>query len=1034
MPQCPMPHRPMSQSNSMRGAGPSGGRPRPRARIAAFALAAVVAACLPAGAQPADQRPPSHHLFLDSGGHRAFVNDIAFSPDGELLVSASDDKTVRVWDWRAGVTLRTLRHQIGAGNEGKVFAVAVSPDGATVAAGGYFGPGIGDEPPYGDIRLFDLKTGRIAAVLKGLEQAVLDIAFSPEGDFLAAGGDDGFVQVWRRDEAAQAGWTRHGALDADAWRIGKLAFALGGKRLAVATADNGLRLYDTADGKEIAMPEAEALRDSRLSALAVSPDSATFATGNDEGHIHLWRAGDGALAATLPARGHRIGALAFSADGTRLVASCGYRCGGDMTVASFLLAEPAAPPVLYAGHDNTVYAAAAGPEGLVATAGGERHAIHVWNPATGEARRTMHGSGAPVTAVGVAADGGVVAWGTQNPCPDEPACPDRAGALEGEFLLPTPDRGFESPAPFGDSGAAFRRAVIADGEWALAFAEGGDNRLPNAVLEILRGGTVVHRIENDATNGYLHGAYTLLSDGKHLVTGGSDGTLIAYDRESGDFAGEFTGGHSGEVTAVAEAPEARLLVTGGADQTVRLWNLETRALVASLFVSGDDWIVWTPQGYFYSSPNGDSLVGWHINQGQDREGRYIRARQIRQHLNSPEIVRRAILTGDAANAARELRGTDRQLEQLLQRKPPEFEVRVVETDPPPADGYVAVEIVGAEEAGADVATFSVLANDRRIEEFTPRAAGDGRVVIEVPVGEGENEILISGVNEFGYITERGVRALARKPANEKPKGKLYVVAVGINEYPHLPADCGGRSCDLGFPVADASEFLRTVAERTAPLHAEMEALLLVNREALEEDGARAGEIVRLVGDERIIEPEARSVRDEIIDFLDLPGPEDTTIVFIAGHGINIDEDYYVVPTDARKQDGDRWRRSSLVAWSDIHEAIERAKGRRVMLLDTCHAAGAFNPKLEKEAADARIVVLAATAANNTAAELADLGHGAFTWSVLEGMRGGANTGGDGVRILGLSDYVDREVRRLTAERQQPFYHLPRTENFLVARP
>lgn len=183
-----------------------------------------------------------------------------------------------------------------------------------------------------------------------------------------------------------------------------------------------------------------------------------------------------------------------------------------------------------------------------------------------------------------------------------------------------------------------------------------------------------------------------------------------------------------------------------------------------------------------------------------------------------------------------------------------------------------------------------------------------------------------------------------------------------------------------------------------------------------------------------MEPEARTIRDELIDFLDLPGPDDTTILFIAGHGINVDEEYYVIPSDGRKQDEDRWRRSSLVAWSDIHEAIERAKGRRFMLIDTCHAANTFNPTLEKDAADARIVVLAATAANNTAAELAHLGHGAFTFSVLEGLRGKANTGGDGVRILGLSDFVDREVRRLTDNRQEPFYHLPRTENFLVAAP
>ena len=228
--------------------------------------------------------------------------------------------------------------------------------------------------------------------------------------------------------------------------------------------------------------------------------------------------------------------------------------------------------------------------------------------------------------------------------------------------------------------------------------------------------------------------------------------------------------------------------------------------------------------------------------------------------------------------------------------------------------------------------------------------------------------------------------------------------------------------------------MKVVIERTAPLHSGMEALLLVNEDALHEDEARARELVRIVGEERILEPESDNISDEIVDFLDLPGPEDTTILFIAGHGLNIDEDYYVIPSDGRQQDGDRWRRSSLVKWSDIQEAIDRTKGRRFMLLDTCHAAGAFNARMEKEAADAKIVVLAATAANNTAAELDQLGHGVFTHAVLEGMRGAANTGGDGVRILGLSDYIDREVRRLTSQRQEPFYHLPRTENFLVAMP
>lgn len=991
-------------------------------------------AALFAGIAVAADDPPAYFLDLDTGGHRGMVKDLAFTPDGDYLVSASDDKTIRIWDWKAGVSVRTLRSQIGKGAEGKVFAIAVSPDGSTIAAGGYFGPGLGDKPPYGDVRLFDFKSGRMKAVLKAAEYEIRAISFSPDGKLLAAGGADGFAYVWRNDAASASGWTADRKLDADSWRIQRLAFAAGGSRLAAVTTDNGIRLWDTGSGEEIALPdEAEVLRDVSVMALAVSQDGSLFATGSADGQVLVFHANDGTLAHTMAKQEFLVGALAFGAGATRLAAACGYRCADKNRTVVFDIATGQAV-LQHRKHEGSVQAGTASPDGsVIATAGGIRNTILVWDAATGEDRAVLQGAGAPVMSVGIDAKGGTIAWGKDNPCPDKVSCPETLGALTSKLVLPSADRFFEEPLAV-ETGENLDRSVHAAGDWSLATRQGGKDELETAILDISSGGKVERSIENDGTNGYLHAAFTLVENGLGLVTGGNDGTLLEYRTATADLSGEFIG-HTGEIHAMAAAEKAGLLVTGSGDQTLNLWNLKTHELIVSMFFAGKEWVVWMPQGYYYSSDDGDKLIGWHVNQGSDKEARFVRAGQLKKYLWSPEMVRRAIILKSAKQAVAEMRpGVDNELQRLLQRKPPEFQVKVADDQSGVRDGFVAIEVTGLKEAGAEVGEFSILSNSRKVGNYATRSVGgdSDRTIIEVPVEDGENSISITGTNEFGYLTERGVTAIARTRKAEK-KGKLFVVAIGVDKYPLLPDACNGRACDLRYPVADAAGILSVLAQKSAPLFTGMEALVLLNREALDADPKTAEAVSAAVKPDDILEPDADQISDEIEDFLDKPGPDDTTIVFVAGHGINVDEDYYFIPTDGRR-DGERWKRSSLVDWADIQKAVERADGTRFMLIDTCHAANAFNPRLEKDAADARIVVFSATAANSTAAELPELGHGVFTYSVLEGLKGAANTSGDGVRLLGLADYIYREVTKLTNSAQKPFYFISNMENILLAQP
>ena len=93
-----------------------------------------------------------------------------------------DDKTARVWSLASGELLKVLRPPIGSGNEGKLNAVAISPDGATVAAAGWTKAGTNSRNIY----LFDRASGRLQRRISGLPNVIYHLAYSPDGRYLAA--------------------------------------------------------------------------------------------------------------------------------------------------------------------------------------------------------------------------------------------------------------------------------------------------------------------------------------------------------------------------------------------------------------------------------------------------------------------------------------------------------------------------------------------------------------------------------------------------------------------------------------------------------------------------------------------------------------------------------------------------------------------------------------------------------------------------------------------------------------------------------
>ena len=954
--------------------------------VLAFLLLVAAAAAARAD-YPPSQDP---QLRIETGMHTAGIWRLGVSADGKLLVTSSEDKTIRLWSTDDGRLLRIFRVPIASGGEGKLYSVSISPDGRTVAAAGwdayywkdYWTPHAGHY-----IYLFDTVSGTLIQRIGPVPTVVNDLEFSPDGQKLAAAlaSAGGGIRVWNAPFTAQP-------------------------------------LYDTAYGDSVF-------------GIAFALDGSLAAT-SDDGYVRLYGPDIRLIAKKTVSAGPSPRSVSFSSDGKRLAVTQVYRVGADIVSAQTL--DPITTIDTSAFNNTNLLTSVWSLDGqTLYMAGGYADAnwdypIIAWKD--GQTRLIKDATAGPeggINDLKIMPDGGI-AYASHDP---SFGIFDVSGKLRLVRQQVTADMRNKYGGRFFNSPDAtsvwFGLKLGAVDPWVFDVNRLSFNSSPEIPPGFIQPLTDTLPIEN-WNNAYqptldtqvlamqsaseMARALAIAQDKQSFVIG-SDWAITRFDGTGKQLWRKYP---ESFVWGVTLSADAQLVIAALGDGTLRWYRTSDGSELLSFFVNAADrkWIAWTPKGYYAASAGGEDLIGWHFNgKGWDDPPDFFPASRLREQFYRPDVVQLVLKLRDEAVAietANNLAGQKTQntgeipadSEEGIRGILPgivEFAESVLEFETDKRDIKLRYRV--RSPSGRPITRIEVLIDGRPV---TPRGVAevdetaDAKVLtLSVPPRDSEVTLIAYIDDQAGVPVSMPIKWRGQLVSLKKPR--LFALLVGISAYDNT-------DLKLNYADKDASDLAALLESQKGVFYDDVDVKLLLNGDATED----------------AIEVELAKLRKK-------SAPEDNVVVFMAGHGLtDAAQDFYFLPTSVDLAPD--MLSATAIDGDIIRKGLSKIPGKVTLFMDACNAGAGIEGGVSKVdmsglanslSSGASLVMFASSTGREVSYEGPQWENGAFTEALLSILSDPQAYGSDGkLSISEIDEELTTRVEVLTDGKQTPVMTKP----------